>query len=145
MTDRDIARKMSDLVAIYQERERCAREVAVAMSDAYTAVRDGRMADPLTPQPPPLSAWQESLIDRRTALYRAYDHEDRLLYVGITTDVDVRLGEHRREAPWFAAMARLDVEWFPDRLGAEGAEREAIRTEHPMWNIVHGAARRDRP
>ncbi|WP_405531523.1 GIY-YIG nuclease family protein [Streptomyces avidinii] len=69
-----------------------------------------------------------------TALYRIFDAEDRLLYVGISGYPVTRLDAHRRGAPWRAEIARHAVEEFPTRQQAAFAESEAINIERPRYN-----------
>jgi predicted GIY-YIG superfamily endonuclease len=76
----------------------------------------------------------------RTALYRLYDADDRLLYVGVTRDVDRRLAAHRNDKPWWPQVARRSVEWFDERGDAAKAETQAIRSETPAYNIVDYSA-----
>lgn len=71
---------------------------------------------------------------QRTTLYRAFDEQDRLLYVGITGDPFARLGQHHG-AGWTKWTARLTFESFETRTEAEAAELAAIRTEDPVWNV----------
>lgn len=73
---------------------------------------------------------------RPTDLYRFWDTRDRLLYVGISYRIENRLSEHRRTKPW-EEVAKVTIEHYPDRTTAEAAERHAIQTEHPKWNIAH--------
>jgi predicted GIY-YIG superfamily endonuclease len=81
------------------------------------------------------------------ALYRFFDAEGALLYVGITNHLPQRLRDHDRNKPWFDNVANVRVEHFPDRKSVLDAEREAIRTEKPRHNIQHnrGAALQRRP
>lgn len=72
-----------------------------------------------------------------TALYRHFDAANVLLYVGIALSPASRTSQHRRNASWFSQVARIEIEWFISREGAELAEREAIRTENPIFNLVH--------
>ena len=73
----------------------------------------------------------------RTALYRHWNADGELLYVGISLNAVSRLAQHRIEANWFDDIARVDIEWHPTREAAESAERSAIKTEHPLHNIAH--------
>jgi predicted GIY-YIG superfamily endonuclease len=73
----------------------------------------------------------------RTALYRHRDKNGTLLYVGISLSVPKRLAEHMRRSPWAEEITRVDIAWYPSRHEAEAAERHAIRTEAPRWNIAH--------
>lgn len=68
-------------------------------------------------------------------LYRFVDSADRLLYVGITGNIDQRFTSHRGTKPWFREIADTRVEFFPDRESLELAEKVAIRTERPVYNI----------
>lgn len=75
----------------------------------------------------------------RTALYRLYDADDRLLYVGISKRPAVRWAEHAIDKAdlWWADVVRKTVEWFETREEAETAEVRAIRTEKPEHNKAH--------
>jgi hypothetical protein len=79
---------------------------------------------------------------KRTALYRLYDIEDRLLYVGIAVDPEVRLRVHSREKTWWPHVAQRSIEWFTSRPAAEAAEVAAIATEKPAHNVSHSTTRR---
>ena len=68
-----------------------------------------------------------------TALYRHFDADGQLLYVGISVNALIRLSQHRH-APWFRTIARVEIEWHPTREAAEAAELAAIRMEGPVWN-----------
>lgn len=70
-------------------------------------------------------------------LYRAYDEQDILLYVGISSSPLLRLTEHTRVARWAMYAVKVTFERFPARSAVEKAEREAIRTERPIFNIAH--------
>lgn len=72
-----------------------------------------------------------------TALYRHYDANGTLLYVGISTSVMMRLAQHRWGSHWFTRVVRVTIEWLPTREAALNAEREAIRKECPECNTVH--------
>lgn len=74
-----------------------------------------------------------------TALYRFYDSEDQLLYVGITHSLDRRTASHRARSAFWDLVAVMAVERFPDRLEAEAAERIAIRDEDPIFNSARYA------
>ncbi|MEU9245679.1 GIY-YIG nuclease family protein [Streptomyces sp. NPDC048385] len=73
----------------------------------------------------------------RTALYRCFDANDELLYIGISRDYRARWEQHRKSSPWWRNVALRTVEWFDDRVSAERAERTAIKTEGPKHNIRH--------
>lgn len=73
----------------------------------------------------------------RTALYRHFDADGALLYVGISLNSIKRTMQHRSGARWFEQIARITIEWLPSREEAEQAERNAIRSERPANNVVH--------
>jgi predicted GIY-YIG superfamily endonuclease len=68
------------------------------------------------------------------SVYRLFDAEDRLLYVGSTKCVERRLGQHRSAQPWFGDVTRTEVEEFPSCEAALEGELEAIRQELPLHN-----------
>ena len=71
-----------------------------------------------------------------TYLYRLLDNEARLLYIGITNAPIHRLFEHLEEKPWAPQIAWQNVKRFDTREEAEAAERQAIQSERPLYNIV---------
>jgi predicted GIY-YIG superfamily endonuclease len=71
------------------------------------------------------------------ALYRTYDADGCLLYVGISKSVMVRLSQHSRTASWFEKVATVTLEWFDSRAKAERAEIETIERENPLHNISY--------
>ncbi|MET8506787.1 GntR family transcriptional regulator [Streptomyces sp. NPDC004787] len=73
------------------------------------------------------------------ALYRYFDAERKLLYLGVTSDPARRDREHRRNAAdlWYPLVAGRGVDWYDTREEAEAAERRAIREEKPRFNDRH--------
>lgn len=72
-----------------------------------------------------------------TALYRAYDQRERLLYVGISDEPFTRLGGHvRTHAVWPKYTASVRFEWYDTREEADSAETVAIREEEPVFNFA---------
>ncbi|VDS07603.1 hypothetical protein PARHAE_00780 [Paracoccus haematequi] len=72
--------------------------------------------------------WRE-----RTYLYRYFDAQGHLLYVGITKDFFGR-DSTRWVLPWRYKAARVTLEMFQNRRMAELAERTAIRDENAIHN-----------
>lgn len=70
-----------------------------------------------------------------SCVYRLYDAEGGLLYVGMTMRVDSRLSHHRR-TPWGHLIDHHTVEWYPNRERAKLEERSAIHHENPRYNLV---------
>ncbi|NEB42302.1 GntR family transcriptional regulator [Streptomyces sp. SID14515] len=73
-----------------------------------------------------------------TALYRLYDADDVLLYVGISNDPDFRWKAHlySREL-WPKQVTRHVIEWWSTREEAVQAEEAAIKAERPRHNGKH--------
>lgn len=79
---------------------------------------------------------------KRTALYRHYDAEGTLLYVGASLHPVYRQIQHHADAHWFNAVARIDVEWFDSKAAAMAAEAAAIATDRPAFNSQHSQRKR---
>lgn len=77
----------------------------------------------------------------RTALYRLYGADDRLLYVGITNNPEVRWQTHAREKVWWPKVTHKTLEWFETRKSAERVERIEILEERPAYNLQHNPGR----
>lgn len=72
------------------------------------------------------------------AVYRFYDEDDDLLYVGKSLDPFSRSNSHKQD-PRFFAVSIIEVEWFEDQVLATLAETTAIIREKPKWNKHHAA------
>lgn len=79
-------------------------------------------------------------MDTPTHLYRHFDANGTLLYVGISLSAFHRLGQHKNNAHWFKSIANMTIETFPSREKALNAERRAIRNEYPLHNNLLRAA-----
>lgn len=76
-------------------------------------------------------------------VYRCYDAEDRLIYIGATsTTVPKRMRVHKRSNPevWTQTV-RWTTEDYPDRESALNAEANAIYREMPPLNYRYNPAR----
>jgi predicted GIY-YIG superfamily endonuclease len=73
--------------------------------------------------------------DGLTVLYRWFDADGRLLYIGITNDLANRTEQHAESSEWFPFAAALTVWIYPDRASATSAETSAIKAEYPLFNI----------
>lgn len=76
-------------------------------------------------------------MSTKTALYRHFDADGALLYVGISNSAFKRLDQHKAASHWAMDIARVEMKWFETREEAISAEREAIRNESPRHNIRH--------
>jgi predicted GIY-YIG superfamily endonuclease len=75
--------------------------------------------------------------DGITTVYRMFDYQNKLLYVGISNRVDMRIEQHRATKEWFWRVDRITTMTYPNRQAALDAEKFAIKTEKPIYNIVH--------
>jgi predicted GIY-YIG superfamily endonuclease len=73
----------------------------------------------------------------RTSLYRHYDSNGILLYIGVSLSQLRRLQEHSRNSSWFDTVATIKVEYFETRNLALQAEQAAIILEKPLHNKAH--------
>lgn len=106
-------------------------------------IREGR-ADPRY-NPKAIMAWFFSVAEPvvkkpvppgPTQLYRHFDADGRLLYVGISLSAILRFEAHRTGSNWAQKVATITIEHFPTRAEALAAEVRAIRTELPIHNIA---------
>jgi hypothetical protein len=67
-------------------------------------------------------------------LYRHFNSDGVLLYVGISLSSVYRLSQHRDVSPWYDEISRVDIEKFSCREDALHAERHAIIKEAPLYN-----------
>jgi predicted GIY-YIG superfamily endonuclease len=76
------------------------------------------------------------LAHLQTALYRFYNAQGRLLYVGIAWNPRKRFEQHSKKQTWWreVAMSETEIEWYPMRKLAKKAETVAIKTENPLYN-----------
>lgn len=107
------------------ESEPC-RNLSAARHGKFTFNSDAHPARRLLAMP---------ATGRRCAVYRVFDAQDSLLYIGISYEPGCRMKEHRIWSPWFPDMDHYSTEWFTDRKKAREAEILAIQTEKPAWNI----------
>jgi GIY-YIG catalytic domain len=71
-----------------------------------------------------------------TAVYRFYDRDCTLLYVGISSNLGTRWASHATVKTWWKLVATRTVAMYGSRDEAEEAEKVAIRTENPVHNVV---------
>lgn len=70
----------------------------------------------------------------RFHLYRHYDANGDLLYVGQSNNAFKRHAQHEQGSEWTASSVVMRVEYFGSRPEALAAEREAILLEKPRYN-----------
>lgn len=71
-------------------------------------------------------------------VYRVYDHDGRLIYVGFTRNLAQRLQMHRYgyTAWWNNQAAKTVAKVYRTEREARDAEMAAIQSERPRWNIT---------
>lgn len=89
---------------------------------------------------------------RPTDVYRLYDEQGRLLYIGISGNLPQRLMLHSRDKEWWPRVSRAEAEEHPTRRAAFDAEYAAILSEAPLFNtppkkraVLPPIIRRDEP
>lgn len=70
------------------------------------------------------------------ALYRHYDSDGRLLYIGQSANPIRRIISHRHSGSWVHMISTITIEWLPNRAEAIVAERSAIASEKPPFNVI---------
>lgn len=76
-----------------------------------------------------------SLESSAHVLYRFFAADGVLLYVGITCNPSRRFEKHGDDKPWWLEVARIELQQFADRVAVLAAERTAIATEQPRYNV----------
>jgi predicted GIY-YIG superfamily endonuclease len=76
-------------------------------------------------------------------VYRHYDEDGKLLYVGVTDEPARRLQEHMRDSRWRGKIVKVDSQRCASKQEAIAAENAAIRKEHPIWNKDRFAVERE--
>jgi excisionase family DNA binding protein len=73
----------------------------------------------------------------KSYLYRHFDENGQLLYVGISLGAIERLRQHSFGSDWFDEIRTITMETFETRAEALEAERKAIKKENPKHNVIH--------
>ncbi|WP_175627561.1 GIY-YIG nuclease family protein [Microbacterium sp. CSI-V] len=107
--------------------------------DMAAALREAQRVRDLPDEPIPADIPNDRLVARarRCAVYRFFDEDGRLLYVGKAIDPDARRKQHEKRI-WWSDVHRQEVEWFANERLALDAEDTAIRDENPVYNRVGG-------
>lgn len=94
-----------------------------------------------------LQAREPAATETETAVvpawvYRPFDAEGGLLYIGVSKDFGGRWKKHAQTQPWWPEVRHMTTTWYPDEASAYAAETEAILAEKPRWNIAKTRPRR---
>jgi len=97
-------------------------------------------------QPPTFSRKAASAVADRTvrpssatSVYRYFDQNEFLIYVGITKRGSTRNREHNSRADWWPFVARQDVKHFDTREEAAALEKALILRYRPPFNDQHNS------
>jgi excinuclease UvrABC nuclease subunit len=83
---------------------------------------------------------------RRPVMYRVFDADGRLIYVGQSINLPARVSEHRSQSWWWKPLAaRLRIQVFPTVDAAKAAEKVAIQEEDPVFNSMGYGDWREKP
>jgi predicted DNA-binding transcriptional regulator AlpA len=137
----------------YLDRESIANYISVSVGTLQSMVQKG-----VFPKPRQISAKKEAWLTSEVEswcesrpnpaprdysgssvfhLYRHFDAEGRLLYVGVSLSALNRLAAHKMHSKWYWKIARVEITNYGTRQASLNAEYEAIVNEKPMFNIVH--------
>lgn len=70
-------------------------------------------------------------------VYRFFGRGDVLLYIGVTSIATHRMAQHIQDKRWFPLVERTTFEHYESRLMANRREREAIKSESPLFNDTY--------
>lgn len=70
-------------------------------------------------------------------VYRCFDADDRLMYVGLTLDRAHRYRTHRSGTPWWPDVTRITSTRYDDDEEARRVEASTIARCSPRHNVVH--------
>jgi excinuclease UvrABC nuclease subunit len=73
-------------------------------------------------------------------VYRCYDAEGHLVYVGCTSQLFKRLDYHRRYSVWASQITNVTAKVYPNQRLALAKERMAIVEENPLYNVAGKSA-----
>lgn len=68
-------------------------------------------------------------------LYRHYDENGTLLYIGVSTSFFERLSQHKCHSTWFNQIQTMTLERFSTKVEMLKAEKKAIKKEKPVHNV----------
>lgn len=72
----------------------------------------------------------------KTFLYKATAVNGELLYVGITSQTNVRMDAHAKKSEWHALAENIEYFEFQDRSLALAAESAEIANNRPRFNVM---------
>lgn len=76
------------------------------------------------------------------SVYKLYDVEDTLLYVGLSKSLGQRLTAHEKSKEWWSKVVEVAIERFEVYGQAKRKERHLITWLRPLYNKQHNFFRR---
>lgn len=67
-------------------------------------------------------------------VYRCWDENGWLLYIGATNGLKSRMYHHKSRSPWWGDVRRITTTSYSNRSYALAAESAAIADESPLYN-----------
>lgn len=77
----------------------------------------------------------------KAAIYRFFDADGTLIYVGQTADPFNRLRLHGVETAWADEIVRVEIHRVKTRRDARLLERQVIADEAPLYNVHFNVGR----
>lgn len=77
------------------------------------------------------------MATNRNVLYRMFDSDGDLLYVGATTNLGMRIQHHAQTQPWWDEASEIKLQRFDTWEELARAEIKAIQEEDPTYNVIH--------
>ncbi len=73
----------------------------------------------------------------KTTVYTMLDKKGKPLYVGMSKDTVRRFKRHSKTKEWYPEVTKVKTKKYGSRAKATLAEKKAIKTKSPKYNIVH--------
>jgi len=73
--------------------------------------------------------------EERHYVYRIFDKTGRLIYVGCSYNPEARINTHRTTMFWGDQIHRIKLTVHPNKRAGHYAEKIAIHSEHPRFNV----------
>lgn len=73
-------------------------------------------------------------------LYKVFDKDKQLLYVGFTNNISRRFSQHK-EKEWFKLMTNFESISFSTEIECKEAEENCIKEQKPIYNLQHTEAK----
>jgi hypothetical protein len=70
-------------------------------------------------------------------MYRYFGADGTLLYIGVSDDWTRRARQHWLSKPWALDILSVGLEEYASRPAVLAAERRAIKSERPLYNVQH--------